>query len=37
MKNIGTNARSMMAGAFTPTIPPWFVVATTNPRLAARL
>ena len=37
MKNIGTKASSMIAGAFTPTIPSPLVVATTKPRLAARL
>jgi hypothetical protein len=37
MKYIGTKASSMTAGALTPTMPAPAVVATTKPRLAARL
>jgi hypothetical protein len=37
IRNIGIKASSMIAGAFIPTMPLPFVVATTKPRLAARL
>src|SRR5450631_2230815 len=37
MKYIGTKASSMIDGALIPTMPSPLAVATTNPRLAARL
>ena len=35
MSSIGMKASSMIDGAFSPTIPSPFAVATTKPRLAA--
>ena len=37
MRNIGMKAKSMIAGALTPTMPSPLLVATTKPRLAAKL